>query len=79
MEVLALQASPIIGIFLGGYSLSMTGGIRVVLLLLGSLLLTTHVFFINDLAGHSTDVQDPRRAKQVFTPNGASPSASFCT
>jgi hypothetical protein len=38
-EVLALQASPILGIFLGGFSLERGSVIRLGLLLLGSLAL----------------------------------------
>jgi 4-hydroxybenzoate polyprenyltransferase len=72
VEVFALQASPILGISLGNYSLETSGVIRPVLLLFGSLLLTAHIFFINDLAGHSTDIHDPRRTKKVFTERGIS-------
>jgi 4-hydroxybenzoate polyprenyltransferase len=71
-EVLALQASPILGITLGNYSLETSGVIRPVLLLFGSLSLTAHVFFINDLTGHSTDIRDPQRTKRVFTERGIS-------
>jgi 4-hydroxybenzoate polyprenyltransferase len=72
VEVLALQASPILGISLGNYNLETSGVIRPALLLFGSLLLTAHIFFINDLAGHSTDIHDPRRTKKVFTERGIS-------
>jgi 4-hydroxybenzoate polyprenyltransferase len=72
VEVLALQASPILGIILSNYSVEASGVIRPVLLILGSLSLTAHVFFINDLAGHSTDIHDPRRTSRVFTEQGIS-------
>lgn len=71
-EVLALQASPVLGIFLGGFSLERSGVIRSALLLLGSLALTAHVFVFNDWAGHTSDVRDPRRAKLVFDRQGIS-------
>ena len=71
-EVLALQASPILGSFLGGFSLERGGVIRLGLLLLGSLALTAHVFVFNDWAGHSSDIRDPRRATLVFTRRGIS-------
>ena len=71
-EVLALQASPILGSFLGGFSLERCGVIRLVLLLLGSLALTAHVFVFNDWAGHNSDIRDPRRATLVFTRQGIS-------
>ncbi|HSS22646.1 MAG TPA: UbiA family prenyltransferase [Pyrinomonadaceae bacterium] len=66
LEVLALQASPILGAVLGGLSFERSGLIRLGLLLLGSLALTAHVFVFNDWAGHASDVRDPRRASFVF-------------
>ena len=71
-EVLALQASPILGIFLGGFSLERWGLIRLGLLLLGSLALTAHIFVFNDWAGYSSDIRDPRRATLVFVRQGIS-------
>lgn len=70
LEVFALQASPILGSFLGGFSLERRGVIRLGLLLLGSLALTAHVFVFNDWAGHSSDIRDPRRATLVFARRG---------
>jgi 4-hydroxybenzoate polyprenyltransferase len=74
LEVLALQASPILGCVLGGFSLGRSGLIRLGLLLLGSLALTAHVFVFNDWAGHSSDTRDPRRAILVFARRGISSS-----
>lgn len=71
-EVLALQASPILGSFLGGFSLDGCGVSRLALLLLGSLALTAHVFVINDWAGLNSDIRDPRRATLVFARRGIS-------
>ena len=62
-EVLALQASPILGSFLGGFRLERWDMIRAGLLVLGSLALTAHVFVFNDWAGHSADFRDPRRPR----------------
>ena len=70
LEVLALQASPILGGFLGGFSLERRSVVRLGLLLLGSLALTAHVFVFNDWAGHSSDIRDPRRAPLVFDRRG---------
>jgi 4-hydroxybenzoate polyprenyltransferase len=70
LEVLALQASPILGSFRGGFSLERSGVIRLGLLLLGSLALTAHVFVFNDWAGHGSDIRDPRRATLVFAQRG---------
>jgi 4-hydroxybenzoate polyprenyltransferase len=72
LEVCALQASPILGSFLGGFRLERVGVIRLALLLLGSLALTAHVFVFNDWAGHSSDIRDPRRGPRVFTRRGIS-------
>jgi 4-hydroxybenzoate polyprenyltransferase len=72
LEVLALQASPILGIVFGGFGVEQAGVLRFVLLLIGSLALTAHVFVLNDWAGHSGDLRDPRRAKRVFTRRGIS-------
>jgi 4-hydroxybenzoate polyprenyltransferase len=71
-EVLALQASPILGSVLGGFSLEWGGVLRLGLLLTGSLALTAHVFVFNDWAGHSSDIRDPRRAALVFDRRGVS-------
>ncbi len=66
LEVFALQASPIIGSFLGGFTLERGSVIQLGLLLLGSVALTAHVFVFNDWAGRSSDIRDPRRAMLVF-------------
>jgi 4-hydroxybenzoate polyprenyltransferase len=70
--VLVLQASPILGSFLGGFSLERFAVMRLGLLLLGSVALTSHVFVFNDWAGHSSDIRDPRRATLVFARRGIS-------
>ena len=66
LEVLALQASPVLGLLLGGFSLGTCGVIRPGLLLFGSLALTAHVFVFNDWAGYVGDLRDPQRVKLVF-------------
>lgn len=69
-EVLALQASPILGVFLGGYSIERDGIVAPGLLALGSLALTAHIFVFNDLAGYESDLSDPLRAPRVFSRQG---------
>jgi 4-hydroxybenzoate polyprenyltransferase len=71
-EVLALQASPILGSLLGGLSLERWDIIRPGLLLLGSLALTAHIFVFNDWAGYHSDIRDPQRAPLVFARQGIS-------
>lgn len=70
VEVLALQASPFLGSFLGGFILERNSAIRLCLLLLGSVALTAHVFVFNDWAGHDSDLRDPRRDALVFSARG---------
>lgn len=70
LEVLVLQASPILGCFLGGFNLQPSGVIHLGVLLIGSLALTAHVFVFNDWAGHSRDSRDPRRSTFVFGRRG---------
>jgi 4-hydroxybenzoate polyprenyltransferase len=70
--VLALQASPLLGSFLGGFSLEPAGVIRLGLLLIGSLALTAHIFVFNDWVGYTSDIRDPRRATRVSARQGIS-------
>lgn len=70
LEVLALQASPVIGIFLGGYAFGRDGMAAAGLLALGSCALTAHIFIFNDWAGHASDLRDPLRAPLVFSRQG---------
>ena len=77
-EVLALQASPILGCYLGGLNLEQGGVIRPGVLLLGSLALTAHIFVFNDWAGYSSDIRDPRRATLIFARQGISRRQVAC-
>ncbi len=72
LEVLALQAFPVIGAFLGGFSFGWPDACQLGLLVLGSLALTSHVFVFNDWAGHGGDIRDPRRATHTFVSEGIS-------
>src|SRR5215813_6483801 len=78
LEVLVLQASPVLGCFLGGLSLNRTGLMRLGFLLIGSLALTAHVFVFNDWAGHSSDIRDPLRSTRVFAQRGISRRQVAC-
>jgi 4-hydroxybenzoate polyprenyltransferase len=62
VEVGVLQASPLLGAYLGGPELGGDGAARLFLLLLGSIALTAHVFVFNDWAGYRSDAHDLRRA-----------------
>ena len=70
LEVFVLQASPMLGCYLGGFTFTWGDVIRAGLLFLGSFALTAHVFIINDWAGHASDMRDPRRAALVFARKG---------
>lgn len=72
IEVLVLQASPFLGIFLGGFSLEFSNAFQLLFVLLGSLALTAHIFVFNDWVELGSDSLDSRRAKQVFTQQGIS-------
>jgi len=69
LEVLLLQASPLLGAAFGGGFGAIDLG-RWTILLAGSVLLTGHVFVFNDWAGHRGDLNDPRRAPHVFGGEG---------
>jgi 4-hydroxybenzoate polyprenyltransferase len=71
-EVLALQASPILGMALGGIQWNWFSITQVSLLIVGSLALTAHIFVFNDWVGHQSDLHDPRRSALVFTQHGIS-------
>jgi 4-hydroxybenzoate polyprenyltransferase len=67
LEVLALQASPFLGVILsraGGRSLNFS---QMALLMAGSLALTAHIFVFNDWAGQDADLRDHRRAPRGFS------------
>jgi 4-hydroxybenzoate polyprenyltransferase len=70
LEVLALQASPLLGCVLGGYSVERQGVMPLALLMLGSCALTAHIFVFNDWAGYESDLRDPLRAPFVFSREG---------
>jgi 4-hydroxybenzoate polyprenyltransferase len=78
VEVLALQASPILGSVLGGYSIERRGFLPLVLMLIGSCALTAHIFVFNDWIGYSGDLRDPLRAPLVFTLHGISRREVAC-
>jgi 4-hydroxybenzoate polyprenyltransferase len=62
VEVSVLQASPLLGAYLGGLGNGGDSAGRLALLLLGSTALTAHVFVFNDWAGYTSDAHDVRRA-----------------
>jgi 4-hydroxybenzoate polyprenyltransferase len=62
VEVGALQASPLLGLYLGDPGLHGDNVSRAALLLIGSLALTAHVFLFNDWADYGRDAHDSRRA-----------------
>jgi 4-hydroxybenzoate polyprenyltransferase len=74
LEVLLLQASPLLGAAFGSGASAIRLG-RLLILLVGSVLLTAHVFAFNDWSGHRGDLNDLRRAPFVFARCGISSSA----
>jgi 4-hydroxybenzoate polyprenyltransferase len=72
VEVCALQASPLLGAYLGGLDLHGVNVSRYGLLLLGSTALTAHVFLFNDWADYSRNARDLRRASLDVNGDGIS-------
>lgn len=70
LEVCALQASPLLGAYLGGGLPQREVG-RIAMMLLGSLALTTHVFLANDWADYERDIHDLRRTSRRIDGDGA--------
>jgi 4-hydroxybenzoate polyprenyltransferase len=70
LEVIVLQASPILGLFLGGYRIERDGVVAPAMLVFGSCALTAHIFIFNDWAGYASDLRDPQRAPHVFSYQG---------
>ena len=70
LEVVALQASPLLGLLLGATERRAIDFIQMGFLLTGSLALTAHVFVFNDWAGQHTDLLDERRAPVGFVRRG---------
>lgn len=69
-EVLILQASPALGLLFGTSRYDSAALTRAALLLVGSTALTAHVFVFNDWAGRRSDLNDERRAPDVFAACG---------
>ena len=69
LEVLLLQASPLLGLAFGAGQRTIAFG-PPALLLLGSVLLTAHVFVFNDWAGRHADLNDSRRSPRAFVRHG---------
>jgi 4-hydroxybenzoate polyprenyltransferase len=72
VEVCVLQASPLLGAWLGGLDLDARSVARLGLLMVGSVALTAHVFVVNDWAGYRTDALDARHARSGVTGAGIS-------
>jgi 4-hydroxybenzoate polyprenyltransferase len=70
VEVGALQASPLLGAYLGGLGFGDGDAIRWLLLLVGSTVLTASIFVFNDWVDYDTDARDPRRARLGPSGNG---------
>jgi 4-hydroxybenzoate polyprenyltransferase len=70
LEVAALQASPLLGIVLGGYRIERDGIVAPGVRMLGSCALTAFVFVFNDWAGYASDLRDPLRSPHVFARAG---------
>ena len=72
VEVCVLQASPLLGVWFGGVGSAAGSATQLGLMLVGSILLTAHVFVLNDWAGYDSDAADERRASLGPDGNGIS-------
>jgi 4-hydroxybenzoate polyprenyltransferase len=72
MEVCALQASPLLGLYLGGPGFHASNVSRQAVLMVGSIALTAHVFLFNDWADYGRDTHDLRRASSGVNGYGIS-------
>jgi 4-hydroxybenzoate polyprenyltransferase len=70
VEVGALQASPLLGAYLGGLGLAHGDDIRWALLIVGSTALTASIFVFNDWVDYDSDARDPRRERRGPSGNG---------
>ena len=75
LEVLLLQASPLLGAAFGGGGSAIGLG-RLATLLVGSVLITAHVFVFNDWAGHHADLKT-RAARLTSSRSTASTAAPW--
>ncbi|MFD2055896.1 UbiA family prenyltransferase [Mesorhizobium calcicola] len=69
-EVVALQATPIIGAVLSIGALSASHALTVAILIAGNFCLMAHVFVLNDWSGIEGDLKDPDRASRTFAAKG---------
>jgi 4-hydroxybenzoate polyprenyltransferase len=78
LEILTLQASPLLGLVYGGAQAETSGLFRPASLLAGSLFLTAHIFVFNDWSGYDSDSQDPNRIARAFGQGGVSKFQIAC-
>ena len=71
-----LQGTPLLGSLFAMRNARAANAGALALLAAGSLLLTAHVFLLNDWAGMSGDLRDPNRRNLVFTRRGVTPRAA---
>src|SRR5581483_2485147 len=69
-DILVLQGTPLLGAAFAIRHPSLADLIPLLTLLLGNVLLVTHIFLLNDWAGLTADLADPNKATRVFTARG---------
>jgi 4-hydroxybenzoate polyprenyltransferase len=69
-DVLVLQGAPLMGVAFSMRAVTSQAIGDLVLFVVASFLLVTHIFSFNDWAGASTDRNDPNRSQKVFSTKG---------
>lgn len=69
-EVIVLQGSPLLGLIFAMGTLTASRCMTIALLTTGSILLTAHIFVLNDWSGISGDLRDPNRRDCAFSCKG---------
>lgn len=70
VDILVLQGSPLFGAWCALAPPTTQDIAPLALLMVANGLLVTHIFLLNDWAGHASDFADPNKASRVFTTKG---------
>src|SRR5476649_2511483 len=69
-DILVLQGSPLLGAAFAIRHPGVKDLAPLATLIVGNVLLVTHIFMLNDWSGLTTDLADPNKAAGVFTARG---------
>lgn len=72
-DILVLQGPPLLGAAFAIGHAPLQHLVALALLMIGNVLLVTHIFLLNDWSGLTSDFADPNKAAHVFTTRGVQP------